>query len=249
MVRELEERKSEITSDLEDRKRSFMADVDIYEDDVTYEVDRVMEAVDELTGEVEDGRRKVDSLIQSVRQLKDETEALIRAELELVKAAGKAAMDGIDEIVAEVKKKLDQAASADTEKALQQDDVIADSFDTPLSAVSPVKSVSGVKRKRDEAELDADDSTDSSYIPSSPSLSYASASSSRDSSETSLRHSPSIGDLECSIFDDQSMDIDGDDIGLVSKEVIQSPSSKRRRVAGLLAAGAMAYIYLGLQAF
>lgn len=65
LATELERRKTEILEDAETRKRGFLTDLDVYEDDVTFEVDRVMETVDDLGSELDKARSKLDDLLES----------------------------------------------------------------------------------------------------------------------------------------------------------------------------------------
>ena len=63
-VTALEQRQEEIMDDLDSRKRTFMSDLDVYEDDVTYEVDRVMDCTEEMALEVDEGRDKVQRMVE-----------------------------------------------------------------------------------------------------------------------------------------------------------------------------------------
>ncbi|KAG9019862.1 hypothetical protein FRB90_003453 [Tulasnella sp. 427] len=102
---DLEKRKNEAMEDIDAKKRSFMDDLNVYEDDLTYEVDRVMDRVEELNAQAGEGRTKVDEYVESVRKLKEELEAALRAQIDEIKSIGVSAAETIDEVVAGVKRK------------------------------------------------------------------------------------------------------------------------------------------------
>lgn len=110
---DLENRKKEIMEDLDSRKRGFMDDLNVYEDDVTYEVDRVMDNVEELNVKAGEGKAKVDEHVESVRKLKEELEAVLRAQVDEIRAKTVGAMEEIDEVVAGVKRKHEALDEAD----------------------------------------------------------------------------------------------------------------------------------------
>ncbi|KAG8962972.1 hypothetical protein FRC00_008244 [Tulasnella sp. 408] len=128
---ELENRKKEIIEDLDSRKHSFMDDLNVYEDDVTYEVDRVMDSVEELNVKAGEGKAKVDEYVEcakrsaslakaridiefvlAVRKLKEELEAVLRAQVDEIRAKVVGAVEEIDEVVAGVKRKREAMEEA-----------------------------------------------------------------------------------------------------------------------------------------
>ncbi|KAG8947002.1 hypothetical protein FRC04_011299 [Tulasnella sp. 424] len=111
----LEKRKTEAMEDIDTRKSGFMDDLNVYEDDVTYEVDRVMDCVEELNVKAGEGKTKVDEYVESVRRLKEELEVALRAQIDEIRAKGAGAAEEINEVVAGVKRKRE--ASEEVEEA------------------------------------------------------------------------------------------------------------------------------------
>lgn len=117
---DLENRMKELIEDLDSKKHSFMDDLNVYEDDVTYEVDRVMDSVEELNVKAGEGKAKVDDYVEcakrsaslakaridiefvlAVRKLKEELEAALRAQVDEIRAKAVGAVEEIDEVGAQ----------------------------------------------------------------------------------------------------------------------------------------------------
>lgn len=113
----LEKRKTEAMEDIDTRKSGFMDDLNVYEDDVTYEVDRVMDCVEELNVKAGEGKTKVDEYVEcakrsatlakaridiefflAVRRLKEELEEALQAQIDEIRAKGVGAAEEINEV-------------------------------------------------------------------------------------------------------------------------------------------------------
>ncbi|KAG8935304.1 hypothetical protein FRC01_003055 [Tulasnella sp. 417] len=164
---DLENRKKEIMEDLDSRKRSVMDDLNVYEDDVTYEVDRVMDSVEELNVKASEGKAKVDEHVEcakrsaslakaridiefvlAVRKLKEELEAVLRAQLDDIRAKAVGAAEEIDEVVAGVKRKHEALEEADETQPRARSPSVAMSM-SPEPEPEPESETTGVEAPAD----------------------------------------------------------------------------------------------------
>lgn len=117
---DIQKRKEEIMEDMEDRKRVLLSAMDVYDEDLKYDVDRALDDVDDLVADTNDARIKIEDLIQGAhsliplgdqlksipcldidaRKLKDEADAITQAELKAVKEARVQAIAEINDVCA-----------------------------------------------------------------------------------------------------------------------------------------------------
>ncbi|KAG8906908.1 hypothetical protein FRB99_005791 [Tulasnella sp. 403] len=130
----VERKKEEILEDLSQRKREFLTDLDGYESDVTYEVNRVMDSVDDLALDIDQGRDRLAAATEAAQTLREDT-TRVAADVDAVRKAGEVAMEEINQVVAGVKRKRDELENT----------IVAPPVITPTPTVTKVMSESEIQ--------------------------------------------------------------------------------------------------------